>query len=109
MRQLATEAGARIDAVFVCPHAPEDHCDCRKPLPGLILEAIEQAGIPRRNTVVVGDAARDLEAAAEAGVRAVLVRTGKGRDTENTLGGDEIAVYDHLDQAAAALLGEAPA
>ncbi len=106
MLRDAEDAGAPIDAVFVCPHAPDDHCDCRKPLPGLIEEAIGWSGVPREETVVVGDAPRDLEAAAAAGVRAVLVRTGKGRETEKLVGPHAIPVYDDLDLAAEAIVME---
>lgn len=78
MVSQAAAAGARIDAVFFCPHAPEANCDCRKPRPGLIRSAIQAAGIPAAQTLMVGDAVRDVEAARASGVRAALVRTGKG-------------------------------
>ena len=45
MMQLLAETGGRIDAIFFCPHVPEDHCDCRKPLPGLMLEIGERYGL----------------------------------------------------------------
>mgnify|MGYP001823748251 FL=1 len=106
MLRDAEDAGAPIDAVFVCPHAPEDLCDCRKPMPGLIEEAIDWSGVPREETVVVGDAPRDLDAAAAANVRAVLVRTGKGRETERTIGTGAVAVYDDLRSAAEAIVME---
>ena len=105
MLREAAEAGGRIDAVFVCPHAPEDRCDCRKPEPGLYIQAITDAGIPSGETVAIGDAPRDLEAAAAAGIRQVLVRTGKGRDTEAGLGDTTVPVYDHVGIAIDAVLG----
>ncbi len=93
----AAAAGAHIDAVFFCPHAPEDHCRCRKPAPGLVEAAVEHSGIPVAETILVGDALRDLQAAVAAGVRASLVRTGKGRATETDLGDNsQFAVYDDL-------------
>jgi len=104
MLSEAREAGARIDAVFVCPHAPQDHCRCRKPAPGLVEAAIAAAGIPPAKTVMVGDAQRDLEAAHAAGVRAVLVRTGKGRATEALLDDARTPVYDNLLCVAEALV-----
>ena len=106
MLRDAEHAGAPFDAVFVCPHAPEDHCDCRKPLPGLIEQAVMWSGVPREETVVVGDAARDIEAAAAAGVRAILVRTGKGGETEELIGPDAVPVYDDLERAAEAIVME---
>jgi D-glycero-D-manno-heptose 1,7-bisphosphate phosphatase len=100
LRRRATAAGGAIDALFVCPHAPEDACSCRKPLPGLIRSAMEASSIAAARTVVVGDAERDLEAAAAAGVVAVLVRTGKGRDTEAGGRCRPTAVFDDLLAAA---------
>lgn len=106
MLREAEAAGAPIDGVFVCPHAPDDGCPCRKPEPGLIAEAVLFSGVPPADTVVVGDADRDLEAARAAGIRAVLVRTGKGRDTERQLGDPGVAVYDDLRWAAEAIVTE---
>jgi D-glycero-D-manno-heptose 1,7-bisphosphate phosphatase len=106
MLREALAEGVSIAAVYVCPHAPEDGCDCRKPLPGLIVQAVEEAGIPAHETVVVGDAPRDLDAARAAGVRAVLVRTGKGAATETELVEDDIAVYDDLASWSRAIVAE---
>jgi D-glycero-D-manno-heptose 1,7-bisphosphate phosphatase len=106
-RMLAEAAahGGALDAVLVCPHAPEDECACRKPAPGLIRAAIERAGICAGESLVVGDDQRDLEAAARAGVAAALVRTGKGRETEKLLCGADVVAYDDLAQLARALVG----
>jgi D-glycero-D-manno-heptose 1,7-bisphosphate phosphatase len=106
MLREAARLGARIDAVFVCPHAPEDGCDCRKPAPALLIAAVEASGIPIAETVAIGDAPRDIEAAVEAGLWAMLVRTGKGRATEDQLGGTEVPVYDDLRSAALAIVQE---
>ena len=97
----AATAGGRIDAVFVCPHAPDAGCDCRKPAPGLVRQAVTSSGIPASETVLVGDDLRDLEAAAGAGVAAVLVRTGKGRRIEPRIGARALAVFDDLADFAA--------
>ena len=102
----AREHGCRIDEVFVCPHAPSDNCRCRKPAPGLLEQAIETSGIAAGETVLVGDALRDLEAAEAAGVAAVLVRTGKGRATEAQLDGSDYDVYDDLADAVRAILND---
>ncbi|TNF72029.1 MAG: HAD-IIIA family hydrolase [Acidobacteria bacterium] len=105
MRREAAAAGAGIDAVFVCPHAPDEGCDCRKPRSGLVRQAIEASGVPATQTVLVGDAARDLEAGRQGGVEVVLVRTGKGRKTEKEEQLETIPVYDDLHSAAIDLLG----
>lgn len=59
----------------ICPHGPEDGCDCRKPAPGLVLEAAGRLGVDPRRCVVVGDIGADVEAARAAGARGVLVPT----------------------------------
>ena len=76
-RELA-EFGGRIDAVFFCPHGPDDGCRCRKPLPGLFEKIGERYGLPLDETHVVGDSLRDLVAGASVGCMPHLVRTGKG-------------------------------
>jgi D-glycero-D-manno-heptose 1,7-bisphosphate phosphatase len=55
--------GGRIDAVFFCPHTPEDGCDCRKPLPGLMLDIGRRYGIDLKQVPMVADTLRDLQAA----------------------------------------------
>ena len=77
MNQLLAKQGGRIDAVFFCPHAPEDACNCRKPLPGLFEQIGERFGVDLNDVPVVGDSLRDLQAGAAVGCRPHLVRTGK--------------------------------
>ncbi|GGZ32422.1 D-glycero-alpha-D-manno-heptose-1,7-bisphosphate 7-phosphatase [Streptomyces poonensis] len=64
-----------FDVWAVCPHAPEDGCDCRKPAPGLVLCAARTLGVAPAECVVVGDIGSDLEAARRAGARGILVPT----------------------------------
>jgi len=78
MNRALTELGGRIDAVFFCPHGPDDGCSCRKPLPGLFTMIGERYGVPLRETYAIGDSLRDLEAGVAAGCAPHLVRTGKG-------------------------------
>ena len=96
MQQDTLAAGGRIDAVFACPHAPDARCPCRKPAPGLLVEAVAASGIAGDSTLVVGDDRRDIEAARSAGLQAVLVRTGKGAEAAAALTQDRIPVYDDL-------------
>lgn len=78
MMKLLAEKGGRIDAVFICPHTPEDQCACRKPLPGLMRIVAERYGIDDLGTVpMVCDTARDLQAAQAAGCEPHVVRTGR--------------------------------
>ena len=78
MNQMLAKQGGRIDAVFFCPHAPEDACNCRKPLPGLFEQIGERFGVDLNDVPVVGDSLRDLQAGAAVGCKPHLVCTGKG-------------------------------
>lgn len=78
MHQLLATVGARIDAVFFCPHAPGDACHCRKPQPGLFEQIGERFGIELQGTPAVGDALEDMVAAVAAGCEPHLVLTGQG-------------------------------
>jgi D-glycero-D-manno-heptose 1,7-bisphosphate phosphatase len=77
------QVGGRIDAFFFCPHAAEAGCQCRKPLPGMLLEVARRFNVSLDEVAMVGDARRDLEAAAAAGAKPVLVLTGKGLKTRD--------------------------
>lgn len=104
MIQEAAQAGGVIRRVFVCPHLPDSGCACRKPAPGLLLDAIEAARIPAAATLAVGDDLRDVQAARAADVAAVLVRTGKGRTAEAALAHTGVPVFDDLREFAAAFV-----
>src|SRR5262245_28728966 len=71
-------AGARIEATYVCPHHPEEGCACRKPRPGLLHRARLELGADLGASWVIGDHVKDMELAAAAGCRGVLVRSGHG-------------------------------
>jgi D-glycero-D-manno-heptose 1,7-bisphosphate phosphatase len=83
MNQMLAKQGGRIDAVFFCPHAPEDNCSCRKPLPGLFEQIGERFGVDLADVPVVGDSLRDLQAGAAVGCRPHLVRTGKAAQLDD--------------------------
>jgi D-glycero-D-manno-heptose 1,7-bisphosphate phosphatase len=108
LRKLVAAEGGRIDRIVVCPHGPDDGCACRKPNPGLLLRLGRYYGIDLAGVPVIGDSSRDLEAAAAAGARPILVRTGNGQKTELALDGELEAtqVFDDLAAAAAALVKE---
>jgi len=82
LRALA-QLGGRIDAFFFCPHAADSRCPCRKPQPGMLLEVARRFNVSLDDVYMVGDAQRDLDAAAAAGARPVLVLTGKGMKTRD--------------------------
>ena len=78
MHKMLAAVGGRVDAVFYCPHAPNEGCRCRKPEPGLYEQIAERYGLDLRVVPVVGDSARDVQAAIAAGCEPHLVLTGKG-------------------------------
>lgn len=105
-RELAL-VGGRIDAVFYCPHSADDHCDCRKPKPGMIKEIGKRFSLELNEVFAVGDALRDIQAFADAGCKTILVRTGKGEETlkagtlpEHTL------IFADLNEAALHIISE---
>jgi len=81
MHRAVAEAGGRIDAIFFCPHGPDEGCACRKPRPGLFDEILARFEAATTDVHAIGDQLRDLQAAHAAGCRPVLVLTGKGRAT----------------------------
>ncbi len=102
-------AGGRLGGIYVCPHRPEDGCDCRKPRPGLLRQIAAEFGEPLAGVPVIGDSWRDLEAAWAVGARAILVRTGNGASAEARLrngAGAEAEVYTDLAAAARALVAD---
>ncbi len=104
LRSLVTAHGGVINGIYVCPHGPDDGCTCRKPLPGLLQQAARELGFSLPGTAMIGDAARDLEAARRVGARPILVLTGKGQQTLEAE--PDVEYYPDLAAAAAALLAE---
>lgn len=103
-RELARVNG-HVDTLRYCPHRPQDHCRCRKPQPGLLLDIAHHFSMSLDGVPVVGDTWRDIEAAHTVGARAILVMTGKGRGSlaeKRSLRGVE--VYDDLAAVVQALL-----
>lgn len=78
MNKLLASEGGRVDAIFYCPHTPEDRCQCRKPLPGLFQQIGERYGVDLKGVPAVGDSLRDLQACVDLGCEPHLVLTGKG-------------------------------
>jgi len=86
MKNEVRSGGGLIKDIFFCPHIPEDNCDCRKPKPGMILQAKRKYDIDLADAVMIGDSAKDIECARNAGCgTAVLVKTGNGVKAEKTL------------------------
>ncbi|MES2318568.1 MAG: D-glycero-beta-D-manno-heptose 1,7-bisphosphate 7-phosphatase [Pseudomonadota bacterium] len=82
----AQQVGASIDAIFFCPHAAIDNCDCRKPKPGMFEEISKRFKVSLKGVPTVGDSLRDLQAGFISGCVPYLVLTGKGQKTFETGG-----------------------
>lgn len=117
LRRRLARRGAELDGLFVCPHHPTEgrpplrrRCSCRKPAPGLLRRAIRELQLDPRRSWCVGDSQRDVDAAARAGVRAILVRTGHGRREEKAVvrRHPRTPVVADLAAAARVILGGAP-
>ncbi len=110
MTTLLAKAGARIDRTYVCPDAPSAATERRKPGPGMLFEALSDFRARAADTPMIGDALRDMEAAATAGCPRILVRTGKGQETQAKglpAAVLPVAVHTDLAEAVASLLGTA--
>lgn len=101
------KAGGRIDGVFMCPHAPDDRCHCRKPQPGLLLQAAKTHALDLSRSLMIGDALTDLAAGQAAGVpQNILLRSGRGATQMQLPDAAQFApltVYDNLADALANL------
>lgn len=82
MHKAAALVGARIDAVFFCPHTSDSHCHCRKPKSGMFEEIAARFNVGLKDVPAVGDSLRDLQAGAALGTKPYLVLTGKGTKTQ---------------------------
>lgn len=100
--------GGKIDAIFFCPHEPDDDCECRKPKTGMFKSIANRLKVKLTDVPCIGDSTRDLEAAIGVQASPILVRTGKGEQTESSLKpaggfcrcqGIEVPVYDDLSAA----------
>jgi D-glycero-D-manno-heptose 1,7-bisphosphate phosphatase len=102
--EVIEAAGGRVDAVFMCPHTPEEKCNCRKPKAGLLLQAAEVMSLDLGRSLMIGDALSDLQAGQAAGVgRSILVRTGRGKEQETLAEAEALRPFPVFDTLADAL------
>lgn len=102
-----TGAGGRIDGVYLCPHRPDEGCACRKPAPGMLLEAAAELDIDLKASVMIGDAASDIQAALAAGARPIFLLTGLVERREQELAQArrlQAAIFEDLAAAVEALV-----
>ncbi|MBM3888645.1 MAG: HAD family hydrolase [Verrucomicrobia bacterium] len=93
--------GAEVDGIYVCPHHPEDRCNCRKPSPKFLFDAAAQFDLRLADSFMVGDHISDIEAGRRAGARTVMVRTGHGEENLREAGGRPPADHVARDLSAA--------
>jgi D-glycero-D-manno-heptose 1,7-bisphosphate phosphatase len=107
MQAALERVGGHLDGIFFCPHAPKEHCDCRKPLPGLFRQISERYGVSMQGVPAIGDSVRDIEAARAVGARPILVRSGRGASALQRLPDRSgVEIYADLAAAARQLIGE---
>lgn len=110
LHTLLQHEGGHIDAIFFCPHHPEEGCDCRKPKPGMLQEISERFKTDFTDITFIGDSVGDIRAAKAVDVDFMLVKTGKGKRTmkkhkkDNLL--DNIPVFDNLSSAVKQLVSK---
>ena len=84
------EKGGKIDAIFFCPHGPDDDCECRKPSAGMFEELARRLDCSLQGVPAVGDSLRDLQAAHSVGAMPILVKTGNGKKSAKHWSRDEL-------------------
>jgi len=104
MHRQAAAFGGHIEAVFFCPHGPEDGCDCRKPRTGLYERFARQHNVDLHGVAAVGDSLRDIQAAQSVGAEPILVETGKGKRTLRRNPNLDVQTFVNLHEAAQYIL-----
>lgn len=122
MADVIGRSGGRVDGVYCCPHRPDEDCQCRKPKPGLLVQAARDMNIDLGRSILIGDAMTDIQAGKLVGCRTILVLTGRGWSAFEQLARpgfvspDEItpdlqgavsAVFEHISPSTAARLATA--
>lgn len=103
-----TAYGGRIDRIFYCPHLPQAGCHCRKPEPGMLLQAAQEMDLDLTGSYLVGDAASDVQAGQQVGCHTILVLTGRGQEqlipALHSSGGHFLTISRDLEEAVAHIL-----
>ena len=103
MKDELAKEGAWVDAIYHCPHHPDDNCQCRKPKPKLALQAAKDHDIELKDALVVGDLQMDIDLGKAIGCRTILVRTPPMNDESPK---PDIVVSDLLSAAQIIVTGQ---
>ncbi|WP_305909220.1 D-glycero-beta-D-manno-heptose 1,7-bisphosphate 7-phosphatase [Methylomarinum sp. Ch1-1] len=106
MQDLAADYGANIEAIYYCPHGPEDDCSCRKPKAGMLRQFSQDYQVSLTALPFIGDSLRDIEAAKAVSARPMLVKTGKGCKTLAANPDLNVPVFENLYDAAKFIVKE---
>ncbi|VAX10425.1 Histidinol-phosphatase [hydrothermal vent metagenome] len=105
MSDALAKLGGHIDLVLFCPHGPDDHCNCRKPQPGMMHNLADKLNADLTGMPFIGDSLRDLQAAVSVKAQPILVLTGNGQKTAAQLEGlGDVPVYPDLAAAVSDLI-----
>lgn len=103
MRAAIEQAGGGLDAIYYCPHRPDENCDCRKPQPGMYLKAAREFDLDLAASYVIGDAPADIQAAQAIGAKPIFVLSGRGCGRRDGSGEDDCpddcVILKDLDEA----------
>ena len=108
MLQALSALGGHISGIFFCPHHPDDHCQCRKPQPGMLHQISAQHAVDLSETYFIGDSISDVQAGRRAGCPTALVLTGKGQKARHHPDIKGSLIFDDLSHAVTALLENRP-
>jgi len=104
--ELLAAEDVAVDGIYVCPHAPDQDCTCRKPLPELAEQAAHDLGLDLSNSIMVGDKMADVGLGKAIGATSILVRTGHGMDHVDKAKGQADYIADDLADAVFWFLGK---
>jgi D-glycero-D-manno-heptose 1,7-bisphosphate phosphatase len=104
LKELLADFSIDVDGIYVCPHRPDECCRCRKPLPGLVEQAVADFGFDPTKAYVIGDKPCDIDLGRNIGATTILVRTGYGSQFADSAEIEPHHVVDHLGQAADVIL-----
>ena len=104
MRESLSRSGAMLDGIYYCPHDYESSCNCRKPAPGMLLEAAQARGLDLRSSWMVGDSEIDIQAGKNAGCKTARVF---GEDKKSPAGSNDAGTANRAELTASSLLDSA--